>query len=122
MVMDAIYDRSGMAVAFLTGSRIVLPTGVSLAWVDGSGNVYGYDGRHLGWWGQGHMRGHDGGVVAWTRGATGLGLSPPPMKLAPAAPRLGPEPRRSARAPAPPRPVGDSHWSVGTLGADASVD
>ena len=118
--MDAVYNRWGDAVAFVAGSRIVSLQGASLAWVDGSGNVYNYGGRHLGWWRHGHLRGHDGGVVAWTRGASSLGVPTPHPQLAPPPPRLSMEPHRHHRTTPPPRPAMHGAWAAQTLVADAS--
>ena len=118
--MDAIYDRTGAAIAFLDGARIVSLQGASLAWVDGSGNVYDYDGRHLGWWRNGHLRGRDGGVVAWMRGATGLGVALPHARLPPPPPRRSHEPHRQTPASPPAQPGGKHAWSVETCVADAS--
>ena len=117
--MDPIYDWRGDPVAFLTGMRIVSRTGESLAWIDGGGNVYAYDGRHIGWWEHRHLRAHDGGVIGWVRGASGLGLSPPQPRRAPPAPHPKPEPHRHDRAPAPPRPPAGSGWSETRLAPDA---
>jgi hypothetical protein len=117
--MDALYDRTGSAVAFLDGTRIMSLQGASLAWVDGSGNVYDYGGQHLGWWRQGHMRGHDGGVVAWMRGATGVGVPLPNAKRAPPSPRRSAEPHRQTPALPPPQPGGKLAWSSQSFGADA---
>ena len=113
--MEALYDRAGNVVAFLTETRFVSLQGVSLAWLDASGNVYDYDGRHLGWWRHGHMRGHDGGVVAWRRGATGVGLPLPPTRLPPPAPRREMEPPRHTPAMPPQQPGGKNAWSSQTF-------
>jgi hypothetical protein len=80
--MQPLYDFSGQVVAFIEGTRIISPSGESLAWLDNSGNVYNYAGDHLGWWSSGHVRGPDGGVIVWSAEAAIPGVTPrPPLRL-----------------------------------------
>jgi hypothetical protein len=89
------YDAAGRAVAYCEDERHIYSfTGVALAYVEDD-SVYGYDGRHLGWWDGGWIRDHDGVLVFFTELADDRG---------PRLPIRQPRPAKGVKD-APPPPV-----------------
>ncbi len=107
-----LFGQQGYSDYFIYGNdRIVRPNGSSLAWIDKQGNVYGYDGNHLGWYENGCIRGHDGGVMAWQRNAKNLGVIPPIPQIPPilSIPKI--EPIRPIPSIPPIKPIPKLDWS-----------
>lgn len=107
-----LFGQQGYSDYFIYGNdRIVRPNGSSLAWIDKQGNVYGYDGNHLGWYENGCIRGHDGGVMAWQRNAKNLGVIPPIPQIPPilSIPKI--EPIRPIHSIPPIKPIPKLDWS-----------
>jgi hypothetical protein len=110
--LKALYDRFGKAVAFLGDNRRILDLrGGSLAWINGSGSVYDYSGRHMGWWQDGHMRDRNGAVSMFLPEATNLGVIPPIVSIPPIPPIPSIEPIRPIPAIPPIKPINRMSWA-----------
>jgi len=83
---------------------------------DESVSVYGFDGRHLGWFGDGWIRDHDGACVYYTDDARGGPVRPARRtrraRGTPKAPRA-----RKARQPPPPHRPNQRVWSKLAVGS-----
>ena len=79
-------------------------------------SVYGFDGRHLGWFGDGWIRDHDGACVYYTDEARGGPVRPARRtrrtRGTPKAPRA-----RKARQPPPPHRPNQRVWSKLAVGS-----
>lgn len=66
-----LFDSEGEAVAYIDTSddaTIYLWSGNPVAYFDGK-NIYGFNGKHLGWFDQGVIRDHSGNGVGFIQGA-----------------------------------------------------
>lgn len=67
-----IFDHQGEAVAYVDtddDATIFMWSGLPVAYVNGT-NIYGFNGRHLGWINQGIFYDHEGYVVGFFKNAT----------------------------------------------------
>lgn len=109
--MKALYNRQGQTIAFLNGTRIIDLKGKSLAWINNTGSVYDYSGRHIGWWQKDHMRASNGGVAMFLPGARNLGVIPPIVSIPPISPISSIEPIRPIPAIPPIKPIDRIGWA-----------
>ncbi len=71
----SLYDKDGNAVAYIATNddwTIYLWDGKPVAYIINDGqtlHVYGFNGKHLGWYVNGIIRDHDGNVVGFKKGA-----------------------------------------------------
>lgn len=67
----SLYDKDGEAVAYIDTSddlTIYLWGGAPVAYLE-DGNIWGFNGNHLGWFEDGIMRNQNGDVVGFVKGA-----------------------------------------------------
>lgn len=66
----SLYDREGEAVAYIDtyDATIYLWGGKPVAYLDGT-NIYGFNGKHIGWCEEGIIWDHDGNGVGFIKGA-----------------------------------------------------
>jgi len=98
-----LFDRHGSARAYIAmddDATVYLYDGAPMAYLVGE-NVYGFNGKHLGWYVNGFMYDRDGRRV----GATTGGIEPAK------APKQA-KPIRGARETARARPVLSTEWSL----------
>lgn len=77
------YDCHGQPTAYTeNGIDIYLFTGEPVAYLDRDA-VYGFNGKHLGWFDNGWMRDLNGGCVFFTENATGSGPVKPVKYVCP---------------------------------------
>jgi len=70
----SLYDSEGEAVAYIDTDdelNIYLWGGKPVAYLDGS-SIYGFNGKHLGWFKQGIIRDHKGYAVGFVEGAVNM--------------------------------------------------
>jgi hypothetical protein len=71
----SLFDREGVPKAYIAMSKeatIYLWSGEPVAYLDNSGSVlsiYGFNGKHLGWFADGIIRDHEGDAVGFMEGA-----------------------------------------------------
>jgi hypothetical protein len=82
----------------------------------GTASVYGFDGRHLGWFVEGWIRDHDGACVYYTDDAIG-GPVRPARRTRPARGTRKARPSRKARQPPPLRRPNRRVWSDLAVGS-----
>src|ERR1039457_7664580 len=106
------FDSQGHVVALNANvdDVLLLWNGTPVAILDDeSVSVYGFDGRHLGWFGDGWIRDHDGACVYYTDEARGGPVRPARRtrrtRGTPKAPRA-----RKARQPPPPHRPHQRVW------------
>ena len=79
-----LFDSSGKPVAYVAEElTIYLWSGKPVAYLHPEGgklHVYGFNGRHLGWFSKGLIRDHDGNAVGGVREAFSSSLSYEPYK------------------------------------------
>lgn len=78
----ALYDGSGTAVAYIaTSEELTVYTwaGAPVAYLDGE-NLYGFNGKHLGWFENGRIYDHQGRVAGATAEAASVALKPQRIK------------------------------------------
>jgi hypothetical protein len=106
------YDSSGRAVAYASADHeltIYLWSGRPVAYLDKE-NVYGFNGKHLGWLNQGGVYDHQGNIVAATADRFASPVSAAPLKALKQF-----EPFKAFEQFAPFKPFLSQTWS--TLGA-----
>ena len=111
-------DSRGQVVALKDDDDdvVFLWSGRPIAIVDDeSVSVYGFDGRHLGWFVEGWIRDHDGACVYYTDHATG-GPVRPARRTRPKRGARKARPRRRARPAPPPRHPNQRIWSSLAVG------
>jgi hypothetical protein len=96
-------------VVFLWGGRPVAIVD------DESASLYGFDGRHLGWFVEGWIRDHDGACVYYTDEASG-GPVRPVRRTRPKRGARTARPRPRARQSPPPRHANQRVWSSLAVG------
>jgi hypothetical protein len=98
-----LYTGNGEPVAYIAAdddNTIYLWSGQPVAYLDGgSANVYGFNGRHLGWFERGAIWMHDGNAACAVREALAVGVYGSPGKYG----KYG-KPGKSGREGAPGRP------------------
>lgn len=107
--MEAIFDRAGRVVSWLKGNVIYSLRNQCVAFIN-NGNVFTYQGRHLGVLDRGFFRDKQGHCVTFLKGAKGGPIPPiPQMPPIPAIPPIAPIP---PIPPMPPiAPIGSLNWS-----------
>jgi hypothetical protein len=98
-----IYDKNGQPVAYVADNysrTIYLWDGEPVAYVYEDVNVYGFNGRHLGWFRDDVLYISDGTRVGFTSGACPKSISKSPLKT---KKRRAGEIRPRWKAPAPPK-------------------
>jgi hypothetical protein len=91
-----IYIWSGEPVAYLTSS------------LGDYFNIYGFNGKHLGWYLDGDVRSHEGNIVCGVHRVVRAVSSPKPEPL---KSNKQPAPPKSPKEPAPMRPLFRRQWS-----------
>ncbi|MDN7865052.1 hypothetical protein QZM19_16810 [Burkholderia multivorans] len=111
--MLALYQKNGAVYAWLdeTSGRILDLRGKNLAFVDGD-SVYGWNGRHIGWWQDGHIRDQNGAVAMFTDVASNLGVVAPVKAVRPVQPIKSIAPIRPVKSVKPIRPVRQLSWAA----------
>lgn len=71
----SLFDSKGTPVAYVDTNdddlTIYLWAGKPVAYISGE-NIYGFNGKHLGWWVKGIIRDHDGNAVGVTKEAANM--------------------------------------------------
>ncbi len=71
----SLFNSNGSPVAYVDTDdddlTIYLWSGKPVAYISGD-NIYGFNGKHLGWWVKGIIRDHDGDAVGCTKDATNM--------------------------------------------------
>ncbi len=96
-----LYDRRGIPTAYLSPAdenTVYLWTGEPVAYLY-EDHLYGFNGRHLGWFQDGIIWDYEGVAIGYTREA----LTPSPSDGGPRGPQA-PQPARLPREAAPPEP------------------
>jgi hypothetical protein len=80
-----LYGSDARAVAFIAqtptdGPVVFLWSGQPVAYLAEGGSIYGFNGRHLGWWRRGTVYDHEGNVVAAVAGRFISPVPVPPFK------------------------------------------
>ena len=100
-----LLNQRGATVAYVDWSddgTIYLWSGIPTAYVNGT-SIYGFNGRHLGWFADGIVRGGGGKRVGYTEETIAV-YGQTPRHLAEKGPK-GPKPVPLPADPAPPKPV-----------------
>lgn len=103
-----LYDREGRAVAYIdtdSDATIYLWEGKPVAYLD-ERNVYGFNGRHLGWFEEGIIWDHDGNGVGFVKGAVNKVTALEGLKGLKAL-----RPLKSLKELAPLKPLKSNRWS-----------
>ena len=77
-----LYDGHGFAVAYIATSEdltVYTCAGKPVAYLDGE-NIYGFNGKHLGWFQNGRIYDHQGKIAGTTAHAATVPLNPEPFK------------------------------------------
>ena len=105
-----LFDSKGAAVAYIDTNDDDLPiylwSGKAVAYISGE-NIYGFNGKHLGWWVKGIIRDHDGDAIGGTRKAIGIFTEMEPFKNLKDF-----KPFKRFKEFAPFKPVWTSSWST----------
>jgi hypothetical protein len=79
----SLFNSKGSAVAYVDTDdddlTIYLWGGKPVAYISNN-NIYGFNGKHLGWWVKGIIRDHDGDAVGATKNATSMYTEYEPYK------------------------------------------
>lgn len=112
------YDSHGKAVAYLDndGKHIFLYSGKPVAYLHDDA-VYGFNGRHLGWFQNGWIRDLRGYCVFFTEDATGSGPAKPAKNARPAKSAKYAKPAKNAKYAKHAKTVNSVSWS--TLSGEA---
>ena len=100
-----LLNQRGLTVAYIDrseGATIYLWSGIPTAYVNGT-SIYGFNGRHLGWFEDGIVRGGGGKRAGYTEEALAV-YGQTPLHLAEKGPKH-PKPVPLPEEPAPPKPV-----------------
>ena len=100
-----LLNHLGVGVAYVDrgdDSTIYLWGGIPTAYLDGT-SIYGFNGRHLGWFEDGIVRGGGGKRVGYTEESIAV-YGQTPLHLAEKGPKR-PKPVPLPEVPAPPKPV-----------------
>ena len=79
---ESLYNTKGQAVAYIAfddDQTIYMWGGNPVAYID-SDNIYGFNGKHLGWYEEGAVRDHDGNIVGFNKCAANVFLAFEPFK------------------------------------------
>lgn len=106
----SLYDVGGNAVAYVAiDYTVYLWNGEPVAYLYGSGNkyqLYGFNGKHLGWFTNGIVYNNDGNSVGFVRGAMNTMTSDEPEKGFKSN-----KPNESLKELAPPEPIYSNQFS-----------
>ena len=83
MAANILYDKSGIAVAYIASDyqeTIYLWEGLSVAYLYEQENVYGFNGRHLGWFRGEVLYNHKGERIGFTFNTCPVSIVKPPVK------------------------------------------
>ena len=76
----SLFDSQGKAVAYVADNlTIYLFVGKPVAYISND-NIYGFNGKHLGWWVKGIIRDHDGDAIGVTKAASNIYTEYEPYK------------------------------------------
>jgi len=79
----SLFNSQGKAVAYVNTDdndlTIYLWSGKPVAYISND-NLYGFNGKHLGWWVKGIIRDHDGDAIGATKGVTNMNTEYEPLK------------------------------------------
>ena len=104
----SLFGSNGEAVAYIAANddmTIYLWDGTPVAYLSG-GSIYGFNGKHLGWFTSGIVLDHNGFVVGGQRNAIGIATRAERAKFAKRA-----KPAKNARRASPARPARRLSWS-----------
>ena len=109
----SLFNSKGSAVAYVDTDdddlTIYLWSGKPVAYISND-NIYGFNGKHLGWWVKGIIRDHDGDAVGATKDATNIYTEYEPYKGYKEY-----KPYKSYKEYAPYKPYWSTSWSSGSL-------
>ncbi|HRN48708.1 MAG TPA: hypothetical protein PKW69_11800 [Niabella sp.] len=105
----SLFNSKGAPVAYVDTDdddlTIYLWSGKPVAYIS-SGNIYGFNGKHLGWWVKGIIRDHEGDAVGATKSAYGGYTEYEPYKGYKEY-----KPYKSYKEYAPYKPYWSNYWS-----------
>lgn len=108
----SLFNSDGKAIAYVADDddlTIYLWSGKPVAYVSGE-NIYGFNGKHLGWWANGIIRDHDGNAIGGTKNAINIYTEYEPYKSYKEY-----KPYKSYKQYAPYKPYWSSSWSNGSF-------
>lgn len=109
----SLFNSQGKAVAYVDTDdddlTIYLWGGKPVAYISND-NIYGFNGKHLGWWVKGIIRDHDGDAVGVTKAATNMYTEYEPYKGYKEY-----KPYKSYKEYAPYKPYWSTSWSSGSF-------
>lgn len=79
---ETLYNTEGQAVAYIDyddEQTIYMWGGKPVAYLDGE-DIYGFNGKHLGWYQDGILRDHDGNIAGFNKEAANVFLAFEPFK------------------------------------------
>ena len=82
-MMKKIFNKRGDPVAYISddyNETIYLTDGSPVAYLYDQGHVYGFNGRHLGWWIEGILYNHDGERIGFTSSTSPVPIGREPTK------------------------------------------
>lgn len=105
----SLFNSKGSPVAYVDTDdddlTIYLWSGKPVAYISGD-NIYGFNGKHLGWWVKGIIRDHEGDAVGTTKDATNIYTEYEPYKSYKEY-----KPYKSYKEYAPYKPYWSTSWS-----------
>lgn len=111
-----LFDSDGDAIAYIDTNddlTIYLWSGKPVAYLESKGsyfNIYGFNGKHLGWFEDGIIIDHKGYAVGFTKGSTNV-----PTKYEPYKSYKSMKPYKSYKEYAPYKPYCKSRFSIESL-------
>ena len=82
--MKTLFNKRGDPVAYISddySETIYLTDGSPVAYLYNQGNVYGLNGRHLGWWIEGIIYNHDGERIGFSSSTCPVPIGREPAKV-----------------------------------------
>lgn len=79
---ESLYNTEGQAIAYIDyddEQTIYMWGGKPVAYLDGE-DIYGFNGKHLGWYQDGILRDHDGNIAGFNKSAARVTLAFEPFK------------------------------------------
>ena len=107
-----LFNSKGDAIAYIaddSDQTIYLFEGKPVAYIDGE-DIYGFNGKHLGWWSKGIIRDQKGYAIGAKKGAISMSTNYEPYKG-----YKGYKPYKSYKEYAPYKPFESSSWSQESL-------
>ncbi|MCP9751200.1 4-fold beta flower protein [Ferruginibacter sp. HRS2-29] len=105
----SLFNSQGIAVAYVDTDdddlTIYLWSGKPVAYISDN-NIYGFNGKHLGWWVKGVIRDHEGDAVGATKAASSMNTEYEPYKSYKEY-----KPYKSYKEYAPYKPYWSTSWS-----------